>query len=81
MSPAGSADGGPLRVQYTGELEQLALQVEMMGIVVDQSEQVRHVYYVVAYTEQAFALRLTYDPAHPEALDVYRAVLDSWAWG
>ena len=52
-----------------------------MGIVVDQSEQVRHVYYVVAYTEQAFAIRLTYDPAHPEALDVYRAVLDSWAWG
>ena len=52
-----------------------------MGIVVDQSEQVRHVYYVVAYTEQAFAVRLTYDPAHPEALDVYRAVLDSWSWG
>jgi hypothetical protein len=52
-----------------------------MGIVVDQSEQVRHVYYVVAYTEQAFAIRLTYDPAHPEALDVYRAVLDSWSWG
>ena len=52
-----------------------------MGIVVDQSEQVRHVYYVVAYTEQAFAIRLTYDPNHPEALDVYRAVLDSWSWG
>jgi len=52
-----------------------------MGIVVDQSEQVRHVYYVVPYTEQAFAIRLTYDPAHPEALDVYRAVLDSWSWG
>ena len=52
-----------------------------MGVVVDQSEQLRHVYYVVAYTEQAFAVRLTYDPAHPEALDVYRAVLDSWSWG
>lgn len=52
-----------------------------LGVVVDQSEQVRHVYYVVAYTERAFAIRLTYDPAHPEALDVYRAVLDSWSWG
>lgn len=52
-----------------------------MGVVVDQSEQVRDVYYVVAYTERAFAIRLTYDPAHPEALDVYRAVLDSWSWG
>ncbi len=52
-----------------------------MGVVVDQSDRVRHVYYVVSYTEQAFAIRLTYDPAHPEALDVYRAVLDSWSWG
>ncbi len=52
-----------------------------MGIVVDQSEQVRDVYYVVAYTEQVFAIRLTYDPSHPEALGVYRAVLDSWSWG
>ena len=44
MSPAGSAEGGPLRVQYTGELEQLALQVEMMGIVVDQNlERMREV--------------------------------------
>lgn len=52
-----------------------------MGVVVDQSEQVRDVYYVVAYTEQAYAIRLTYDPSHPEALGVYRAVLDSWSWG
>ena len=52
-----------------------------LGIVVDQSDQVRDVYYVVAYTEQVFAIRLTYDPAHPEALGVYRAVLDSWSWG
>jgi len=52
-----------------------------MGIVVDQSEQVRDVYYVVAYTEKVYAIRLTYDPTHPEALGVYRAVLDSWSWG
>lgn len=52
-----------------------------MGIVVDQSEQVRDVYYVVAYTEKVYAIRLTYDPTHPEALAVYRAVLDSWSWG
>lgn len=44
MSPADSADGGPLRLQYAGELEQLALQVEMMGIVVDQNlERMREV--------------------------------------
>ncbi|HEY6530687.1 MAG TPA: PhoU domain-containing protein [Acidimicrobiales bacterium] len=44
MSPAGSADSGPLRLQYTGELEQLALQVELMGIVVDQNlERMREV--------------------------------------
>ena len=54
---------------------------EAMGIVVDQSDDVRHVYYVAAYAEQAFAVRLTYDPNHPESLDVYRAVLDSWTWG
>lgn len=54
---------------------------EAMGVVVDQSEDVRHVYYVVAYTEKVFAIRLTYDPARPESLDVYRAVLDSWSWG
>jgi hypothetical protein len=54
---------------------------EAMGIVVDQAEDVRHVYYVVAYTEKVFAIRLTYDPAHPESLDVFRAVLDSWSWG
>jgi hypothetical protein len=52
-----------------------------MGIVVDQSDELRHVYYVAVYAEQAFAIRLTYDPGHPESLDVYRAVLDSWSWG
>jgi phosphate transport system protein len=44
MSPADSADGGPLRHQYTAELEQLALQVEMMGVLVDQNlERMREV--------------------------------------
>jgi phosphate transport system protein len=44
MSPADSADREPLRLQYTGELEQLALQVELMGIVVDQNlERMREV--------------------------------------
>ena len=37
MSPADSADGGPLRLHYSAELEQLALQVEMMGVMVDQN--------------------------------------------
>ena len=52
-----------------------------MGIVVNQSDDIRHVYYVVTYAEQIFAIRLTYDPAHGQALDVFRAVLDSWSWG
>ena len=52
-----------------------------MGIVVDQADELRHVDDVTAYAEQAFAIRLTYDPNDPEALDVYRAVLDSWSWG
>ena len=44
MSPDASADRGPLRHQYTAELEQLALQVEMMGVVVDQNlERMREV--------------------------------------
>jgi phosphate transport system protein len=44
MSPADSADGGPLRQHYTAELEQLALQVEMMGVLVDQNlERMRQV--------------------------------------
>jgi phosphate transport system protein len=44
MSPAGSAEGGPLRLHYSAELEQLALQVEMMGVVVDQNlERMREV--------------------------------------
>jgi hypothetical protein len=51
------------------------------GIVVDQSEDVRHVYYVVVYTEKAFAIRLTCDPHEPSALAVYDAVLDAWSWG
>lgn len=37
MSPADSADPGPLRVQFGSELEQLALQVELMGVVVDEN--------------------------------------------
>jgi len=37
MSPADSADGVPLRTQYGAELEQLALQVELMGVVVDDN--------------------------------------------
>lgn len=44
MSPAASADGAPLRQNYTAELEQLALQVEMMGVLVDQNlERMREV--------------------------------------
>jgi phosphate transport system protein len=44
MSPAASADGGPARQHYTAELEQLALQVEMMGVLVDQNlERMREV--------------------------------------
>jgi phosphate transport system protein len=39
MSPADSADGAPLRLQYGAELEQLSLQAEMMGIVVDENLQ------------------------------------------
>ena len=47
------------------------------GIIVDQSDDLRHVYYVVVYTEKVFAVRLSYDPASPDALAVYRGVLDS----
>ena len=44
MSPAASAEGGPLRLNYSAELEQLALQVELMGVVVDQNlERMREV--------------------------------------
>jgi phosphate transport system protein len=43
MSPADSADG-PLRLQYSAELEQLSLQTEMMGVLVDESlERMREV--------------------------------------
>ena len=51
------------------------------GIVVDQADDLRHVYYVVVYTDKVFAVRLSYDPAVPDPLAVYRAVLDSWLWG
>ena len=45
MSPADSADRpAPLRVTYTAELEQLRLQVEVMGVRVDQNlERMRQV--------------------------------------
>ena len=45
MSPADSADRpGPLRVSYGAELEQLRLQVEVMGVRVDQNlERMREV--------------------------------------
>ena len=45
MSPADSADRpGPLRVTYGAELEQLRLQVEVMGVLVDQNlERMRQV--------------------------------------
>jgi hypothetical protein len=51
------------------------------GIVVDQAEDLRHVYYVVVYTDKVFAVRLSYDPATADPLAVYRGVLDSWLWG
>jgi phosphate transport system protein len=37
MSPAASADGGPLRLHYSAELEQLSLQTEMVGVLVDEN--------------------------------------------
>ena len=45
MSPADSADRpAPLRVTYGAELEQLRLQVEVMGVLVDQNlERMRQV--------------------------------------
>ncbi len=45
MSPADSADRpGPVRVTYGAELEQLRLQVEVMGVLVDQNlERMRQV--------------------------------------
>lgn len=51
------------------------------GIVVDEAPDLRHVYYVVVYTDTVFAVRLSYDPASPDALGVFRGVLDSWTWG
>ena len=51
------------------------------GIVIDQSDDVRHVFYVVVYTGQAYAIRLTYDPQQPHALAVFETVLDTWSWG
>jgi phosphate transport system protein len=45
MSPAGSADrSGPLRATYGAELEQLRLQIEVMGVMVDENlERMRQV--------------------------------------
>lgn len=45
MSPAGSADRArPLRLHYTAELNELKLQTEMMGVLVDQNlERMREV--------------------------------------
>jgi len=45
MSPAGSAEPqGPLRTTYGAELEQLRLQIEVMGVMVDQNlERMRRV--------------------------------------
>lgn len=49
MSPAASAegpagDGVPLRLHYSAELDELALQTEMMGVVVDENlERMREV--------------------------------------
>ena len=45
MSPAGSADRpGPVRLGYGAELEQLRLQIEVMGLRVDQNlERMREV--------------------------------------
>ena len=45
MSPADSADpAGPLRLTYSAELEQLRLQIEVMGVLVDQNlERMREV--------------------------------------
>jgi phosphate transport system protein len=37
MSPADSADGVPLRQNFGAELQELSMQVEMMGILVDQN--------------------------------------------
>jgi len=37
MSPADSADTPPSRLAFTGELEQLRLQVELMGVRVDEN--------------------------------------------
>jgi phosphate transport system protein len=44
MSPADSADGAPVRLQFTAELHELKLQTEMMGVLVDQNlERMREV--------------------------------------
>jgi phosphate transport system protein len=58
MSPAGSADRpGPLRLTYSAELEQLRLQVELMGVLVDQNlERMRQVLETGDPTRAARAL-------------------------
>ena len=44
MSPADSADPSPLRLTFGAELEQLRLQIEVMGVMVDQNlERMRQV--------------------------------------
>ena len=58
MSPADSADRpGRLRVTYSAELEQLRLQVEVMGVLVDQNlERMRQVLETGDPTVAALAL-------------------------
>ncbi|MGZ4715427.1 MAG: phosphate signaling complex PhoU family protein [Acidimicrobiales bacterium] len=58
MSPADSADRpAPLRVTYGAELEQLRLQVEVMGVLVDQNlERMRQVLETGDPTVAAHAL-------------------------
>jgi phosphate transport system protein len=68
MSPADSADGGPLRQHYTAELEQLALQVEMMGVLVDQNlERMRQ---VLADGSEALALEAIATDDRIDAMNV-----------
>jgi hypothetical protein len=51
------------------------------GIVVDEAPDLRHLFYVVVYTDLVFAVRLTYDPSTPDPLGAFAGVLDSWTWG
>jgi len=68
MSPADSADPGPLRHQYGAELEQLAIQVEMMGVMVDQNlERMRE---VLRTGEEVPALEAIATDDHIDAMNV-----------